>query len=324
MVKGSMSTVARKSLRIVITGASTGVGLALARLLLPTKHRLTLTARESSLARLREAGFHDSERLFLCPLDITKGSERKAAIDATVARYGGIDVLVNNAGITYRSVTEHVTMPDLLAQMDVNFRSPMALIRLSLPYMRAQRWGRILNVSSVGGMMAMPTMGAYSASKWALEGMSEALWYEARPFNIHVSLIQPGFINSDGFEKVRFTGPSATGKDSHTDPYYEHYRGMSGFIGKVMRAVPATSDSVARTIVRTIERERPPLRVPATMDAHLFALLRRLLPRPLYHWVLYRSLPGIRRWGLGQLANVNSPPALVADGEDQDRPTVAT
>lgn len=272
--------------------------MAIARRLLPTQHRLTLTARQSSLDRFAAEGIEASERVFLCPLDITRSAERTDAIEETVARYGGIDVLVNNAGITYRSVTEHVTMPDLLTQMDINFRSPMELSRLCLPYMRAQRWGRILNVSSVGGMMAMPTMGAYSASKFALEGMSEALWYEVRPFNIFVTLIEPGFINSDGFEKVRFTGLSASSKDEATDPYYEHYRGMAGFIGHVMRAVPATSDSVARTIVRTIERRRPPLRVPATLDAHLFALLRRLMPRPVYHWVLYRSLPGIRRWGL--------------------------
>lgn len=294
-----MATPSRNSLRILITGASTGVGLALARLLIRTRqHRLTLTARPESLKRFADLGIEeDPEWLSICPLDITNSEQRAQAISHTLSRYGGIDVLVNNAGIAYRSVTEHVTTGDLIAQMDVNFRSPMELIRLALPHMRAQRWGRILNVSSVGGMMAMPTMGAYSASKFALEGMSEALWYEVRPWNVHVSLIQPGFINSEGFEKVRFTGLSAAGKERQTDPYYAHYQAMSGFIGRVMRLVPATSESVAATIVRTLERKAPPLRVPATFDAHLFAWLRRMLPRAFYHWVLYRSLPQIRSWG---------------------------
>ena len=89
--------------------------------------------------------------------------------------------------------------------MDVNFRSPMELTRLVLPGMRAKRAGRIITVSSVGGMMAMPTMAAYSASKFALEGAHEALWYEVRPWGIRVSLVQPGFVHSDGFQKVRYT-----------------------------------------------------------------------------------------------------------------------
>lgn len=315
----TMPSFDRSSLRILITGASTGLGLALAERLLPGPHRLTLTAREPSLARFSAAGISEGPRVCICPLDITDGLQRTTAVDHAVARFGGIDVLVNNAGIAYRSVTEHVTTSDLLAQMDVNFRSPMELIRLVLPYMREQRWGRILNVSSVGGMMAMPTMGAYSASKFALEGMSEALWYEVRPWNIRVSLIQPGFINSDGFEKVRFTGLSAKGKDHQTDPYHSHYQAMSGFIGRVMRRVPATTDSVARTIERTIESEHPPLRVPATLDAHLFALLRRLLPRGLYHWVLFRSLPRIRVWGKPSV--LPPPPTRPRQAEPTSAPT---
>jgi hypothetical protein len=174
----------------------------------------------------------------------------------------------------------------------------MELTRLALPHMRWQRWGRILNVSSVGGMMAMPTMSAYSASKWALEGMSEALWYEVKPWNIRVSLIEPGFINSEGFEKVRFTGLSSEGRMRSSDPYFTHYATMTAFIANIMGRTLATPDSVAKTVLRTLKRKHPPLRVPATLDAHLFALLRRLLPRRLYHAVLYRSLPGIRRWGL--------------------------
>jgi short-subunit dehydrogenase len=210
-----------------------------------------------------------------------------------------LDVLINNAGVNVRSVVEHVSEADRLAQMDVNFRSPMELSRLVLPHMRAQGFGRILNVSSVGGMMAMPTMSVYSASKFALEGASEALSYEVRPWNIYVSLIQPGFINSDGFEKVRFTRLSESARDVSSDPYHNHYEYMSGFIEKVMRLVPSTPDSVAKKIVRTMLSRRPPLRVPATLDAHLFSALRRLLPRELYHTILYHSLPKVKLWGPG-------------------------
>jgi short-subunit dehydrogenase len=288
-----------RSLRILLTGASAGLGLAIARRLLPTQHKLILTARERSLSRFDDAGIRESHRVWLRPLDVTDHKQRRAVVGEANAKWDGVDVLINNAGVSVRSVVEHISEADALSQMDVNFRSPMELTRLVLPRMRAQCFGRILNVSSVGGMMAMPTMSAYSASKFALEGASESLWYEVRPWNIRVSLIQPGFINSDGFEHVRWTGLSEASKEAFSDPYYAHYANMEGFIGKVMRLVPATPDSVARKVVRTLESRRPPLRVPATIDAHLFALLRRLVPRRVYHRLLYFMLPNVRQWGPG-------------------------
>jgi hypothetical protein len=146
-------------------------------------------------------------------------------------------------------------------------------------------------------MMAMPTMATYSASKFALEGASEALWYEVRPWNIRVSLIQPGFINSGSFENTRYTSRSKDATERGEVAYAQHYHHMSGFIARMMRRMPATSDSVAAVMLHTIERRHPPLRVTATFDASLFTWLRRFLPRRIYHWLLYRSLPGIRRWG---------------------------
>jgi short-subunit dehydrogenase len=282
---------------VLVTGASTGIGLALGKLLLARPYRVILTARRASLPRFATAGIRENEDCWLRPLDVTNQSEREQLIEEAEWRWGGIDVLVNNAGLSYRAVVEHVSEDERLLQMDVNFLSPMELTRLVLPGMRKRRYGRILNVSSVGGMMAMPTMSMYSASKFALEGASEALYYEVKPWGIAVSLIQPGFINSSGFENVRFTNLSQAEHDRADAPYYQHYRKMEGFIAKAMRAVPSTSESVARKVIRTMEARRPALRVPATFDAVLFSGLRRWLPRRLYHWVLYRSLPSIRTWG---------------------------
>ncbi|MFT7625274.1 MAG: NAD(P)-dependent dehydrogenase (short-subunit alcohol dehydrogenase family) [Myxococcota bacterium] len=283
---------------ILITGASTGVGLAIAkRLLANGTDRLVLTARPESLLRFEEAGLFPSERVFLRALDVTNAEQRRAVIDECETALGGLDVLINNAGISMRSVAEHVNDDDRLAQMDINFRSPMELTRLALPGMRSRRRGRIINVSSVGGMMAMPTMSVYSASKFALEGACEALWYEVRPWGIFVTLVEPGFINSDGFEKIRWTEMGAQSREDPNSPYHAHYRNMTTFIARIMRRVPATPDSVAKTVERQINRRSPPLRKPATFDAWAFAMLRRILPRRLYHLVLYRSLPKIKEWG---------------------------
>ncbi len=283
--------------RVLITGASTGLGLAIARELQSVGAKLVLTARPSSLHRFAALGFVDGPETWLRPLDVTDEAQREALIAEIDATEQGLYALINNAGLSYRAVVEDVAEHDRLHQMNVNFRSPMALAVLALPGMRRRGRGRIISVSSVGGMMAMPTMAVYSASKFALEGASEALWYEVKPWNIHVTLVQPGFIQSDGFEKVRITDKGQASMANPTSPYHAHYTHMADFIGQVMRRVPATPESVARKVCRVLKSNNPPLRRAATLDAWLFAWIRRLLPRRVYHWLLYRMLPSIRSWG---------------------------
>jgi len=282
---------------VLITGASTGIGLAIARALIRTPYRVILTARRSSLPRFALHSIGETERVRIRALDVTNSHERAAIIAEAERDWGGVDVLINNAGVSYRAVVEHVEEEEQLAQMDVNFRAPMELIRLVLPGMRARFHGKIITMSSVGGMMAMPTMAAYSASKFALEGAHEALWYEVRPWKISVSLVQPGFVDSNGFQKVRYTPQSGRSEHEMTEPYHDHYVNMSPFIGRLMKASSATPDSVAKVVLRTIRRKRPPLRVPATLDAMAFSFLRRVLPRTIYHWLLYKLLPNVDSWG---------------------------
>lgn len=293
---------------LLITGAASGLGLAVVRELLeiedreqagggPGRFRIVATARPSSLEKFAAEGIVESPFVHLRPLDVTDASQRVAVVREIRERWAGVDVLVNNAGVAYRSVVEDVESPERLAQMDVNFLAPMALARQVLPDMRAKMAGHIINVSSVGGMMAMPTMSAYSASKFALEGATESMWYEVRPWKIRVTLVEPGFISSDSFQNTRYTAASRLAMYDPRAAYHAHYLHMAEFIARLMRKTPYTSQSVARTIVRTMQRRHPPLRVPATLDAHLFALLRRLLPRRLYHELLYRALPGVQSWG---------------------------
>lgn len=285
---------------VLVTGASTGIGLSVVRRLIKRDDLLVIaTSRPSSLPRFEENGIRESNRLWIRPLDVTVPSDRENLVAEIHAAKGGVDVLLNNAGITYRSVVEHVTEEERQHQLAVNFRGPMELTRLVLPDMRRKNAGKIINVSSVGGMMAMPTMGLYSASKFALEGASEALFYEVRPWNIQVTLLQIGFINSEAFLKVPYTALSKTASASMDDPYYRHYCNMTAFIERAMRLAPANPDRVARRIERLIDARRNPLRVRGTVDAHLFHLLRKLTPQQFYHWVLMKGLPGFSSWGKG-------------------------
>lgn len=281
---------------VLITGATTGIGLALARLLLEKDFRLVLTARQSSLARFEGLGIQEGPRVMLRPLDVAEPTCAEPIVKEVNERWGGVDVLVNNAGILYRAVMEHLEDAHEEDQFHTNYLGPLHLIRLVLPTMRAKRGGHIINLSSVGGMMAMPTMGGYSASKFALEGASEALWYEMRPWGVRVTLIEPGFVNSDGFTHAIYTQRSCAASREASDPYHAYYQNLVGFIAKMMTSSPTRPDDVARKIYKVMNQNDPPLRRPVTLDAWFFSWLRRLLPQPLYLRVLYRFLPGIGRW----------------------------
>ncbi len=144
--------------------------------------------------------------------------------------------------------------------------------------------------------MAMPTMGSYSASKFALEGASEALWYELKPWGINVTLIEPGFIHSNSFKNV-YLSDKAKHSILKNDTYNIYYLSMRDFIEKIMKMAISTSGDIADKIITVVKDKNPPLRVCATIDAYFFSYLRRILPRAIYHAILYRNLPNIKKWG---------------------------
>lgn len=253
-----------------------------------------VTAREKSLPFMRER-FVESERFWVRSLDVTNESERSILINEIEEKWQGVNILVNNAGVSYRAVVEHMSVREEQHQFDTNYFGPVGLIRAVLPHMRKLGRGKIINVSSVSGMLAMPTMGSYSASKYALEGISEALWYEVRPLGINVSLIQPGFVRSKSFLNVQYStlsGPENVIEGLYAD-YYQH---MTPFIERLMGLSFTTPASVARRILRTIQRKNPPLWVPATIDATIFYYLRRFVPRRILLELLFATLPRVRRW----------------------------
>lgn len=294
---------------ILVTGCATGIGLSLAKLLYLQKgYRICITARSENVQKLKEA-FAENDRFMIQNLDVTSETDRKDVIAAVTARWGRVDVLVNNAGISYRSVVEHMTKEDEELQMATNYFGPMELIKLVLPSMRQAGRGKIINISSVSGMLAMPTMASYSASKYALEGASEALWYELRPFGIDVSMIQPGFINSNSFHKVRYSDAAKYSEDGD-EAYSEFYRNMKPFVAKLMGHSQTTPASIAYLVVDVIRTQRPPLWIPATLDAEAFYYLRRFVPRRLLHPTLYALLPGVSKWG-GKYSHRRPSPPLI-------------
>ena len=283
---------------VLVTGASTGVGRSLAELFykLP-QFRTVVTARSRSLGSL-QGRFAENDHFKIVELDVVDEESRFNCIERIRNVWGDVDILINNAGISYRSVVEHMSEDDEQIQMQTNYFGPMALIKMVITSMREKGRGKIINVSSVSGMLAMPTMASYSASKHALEGASEALWYEMKPFGINVSLIQPGFINSQSFQNVYYS-KKAKSENMKTDGVYsDYYQHMGPFIKKLMKISWTTSDDVARKILWVVRKENPPLWVPATHDAIVFYLLRRLIPRRWLMPILFFFLPKSKLWAL--------------------------
>jgi len=280
---------------VLITGCSSGIGLALAdKLYRLDRYRVIITAREKSLGVLKNR-FVENENFSIKELDVASEDSRKKLVKSIRENFGGVDILVNNAGICYRSVLEEMSYEDEQIQLETNYFGPMSLIRHFLPYMRNKGRGKIINVSSVSGMLAMPTMASYSASKHALEGASESLWFELKPFGINVSIIQPGFIRSNSFEKTKMSVRSRLSIELNK-PYTDLYRSMIPYVEKRMKQGLATSESIADLVLDVIKTKNPPLWIPASLDAEFFGYLKRYFPRRILNRFLYRLLPNSAHW----------------------------
>jgi NAD(P)-dependent dehydrogenase (short-subunit alcohol dehydrogenase family) len=181
-----------------VTGASRGLGAAIVRAVLDAGDRVVATARDR--AALVQTFGPDSDRLRSVSLDVTDPAAARTAVEAALAAFGRIDVLVNNAGYGHLSLFEESTAQDARTQYDTNVFGLMHVTRAVLPTMRAQRSGRVFNVSSVGGIVGGASGTLYCASKFAVEGFSESLAAEVAGFGIQVTVVEPGFFRTDFLE----------------------------------------------------------------------------------------------------------------------------
>ncbi len=184
---------AKKS--VLITGATDGLGKAAALLLARRGYRLFAAGRSSEKRAQLDAMAREKKLpLESIALEVCDDNSVEEAVRAVLGKAGAIDVLVNNAGVNYTASVEDLTMEDWRAQFETNFFGVLRVTRAVLPHMRERRSGRILMMSSLSGLVTPPTQGAYSSSKHALEGLSNALRMELYPFGIDVVLIEPGYI----------------------------------------------------------------------------------------------------------------------------------
>jgi NAD(P)-dependent dehydrogenase (short-subunit alcohol dehydrogenase family) len=238
-----------KSRTWLITGASSGLGYALAEFVLQRGHRVVLAAR--SMHSMRGLAARYPERALAVGLDVTQPPQRIAAVERAEAHFGGIDVLVNNAGIDFLGAVEEQREEDYRAQFEVNFFGAVAMLRLVLPHMRRRQSGTIVNISSMDGIASLPVNGYYASSKFALEGITEALWQEIEPIGLRAFLVEPGSFRTGIEQRTRFSG----------EPI-DAYEATSGAFRKMMTTVspdmfPGDPVRAAAAIYEAVTSESP-------------------------------------------------------------------
>jgi NAD(P)-dependent dehydrogenase (short-subunit alcohol dehydrogenase family) len=236
-----------------ITGATRGLGLEIAKAALRAGDCVVATGRKPEAVADRLGP--DGERLLSAGLDVTAASQAQAAVQAAVARFGGIDVLVNNAGYGLLGFFEETTVNDAQAQFATNLFGVLNVTRAALPVMRSARKGRIFNVSSLGGLLGTQFGSLYCATKFALEGFSESLAKEVAPFGIAVTIVEPGPFRTD------FLTPESLRHGENRIADYDDRRGQLRAYWEERNGLqPGDPAKLADALVQLANEPQPPLR----------------------------------------------------------------
>ena len=259
---------------VLITGASSGVGQSTARLLSQRGHTVFGTSRNAASS----AAIPGVEML---PLDVRADDSVQACVEAVRRRCGQLDVLINNAGYELAGAVEELSLQEAETQFETNFFGVIRMVNAVLPSMRQQKRGHIINVGSLSGLSAIPFLGIYSASKFALEGYTEALRHEVKPFNIHVSLTEAGFLKTPMMSHRQTTANRMTP--------YEPWRQRALAAIRAYEEKGPGPEVVAETLLEIMSSRNPRLRYLIGQQAKTVARLRRFLPARMYEQGVRRT-----------------------------------
>lgn len=277
---------------VLITGCSTGIGRATATRLAGRGWTVYASARRlDSIADLADAGCRT------LALDVTDEASMRTAVEAVEAEHGSVGALVNNAGYSQSGAVETLPMERLRAQFETNVFGLVRMCQLVLGGMRRAGRGRIVNISSMGGKLVFPGGGAYHASKYAVEALSDALRFEVNGFGVRVVVVEPGLITTNFGETAAGSLAEAAGDDPERrdDPYAAFNAAVGaatvGVYEGPMKRLGGGPDAVARTIERAIESARPRPRYKVTASARLALGQRALLSDRAWDAVMRSQFP---------------------------------
>lgn len=271
---------------VLITGCSTGIGRATAIALAKQGWTVYATARRAgSVADLAEQGCK------VLALDVCDEASMQAAVQQVEAAEGAVGVLINNAGYGSEGPVEEVPMEEVRRQFETNVFGLLRLTQLALPGMRRQRWGRVVNLSSMGGRMTLPGGGIYHATKYAIEAISDALRFEVRGFGVDVIVVEPGAIKTEFGNTAIARVDALGGSDDYAgfrDALKQNIR--NAYEGP-MAAFAVGPEAVARVIERAISSSRPRTRYVITAGAKMLIGLRGWLPDRTFDAFLRTQFP---------------------------------
>lgn len=262
---------------VLITGATDGLGKAAALLLAERGYRVFAAGRSKDKRAQLDALAHEKKLpLDTLEMDVCDEMSVRNGVSSVLAQTGAIDVLINNAGMAYVATVEDMTMDDWQSQFETNFFGVIRVTQAVLPHMREKRRGRILMMSSVSGLITPPTQAAYSASKHALEGLSNALRLELYPFGVEVILIEPGYIATN-IQQTAVELAKSYKEKIQSGPYAALYaRAWSSAKGS-RAASKMTAEDCARVMLKAMEAPRPKPRYGVTPTATYIKLAKRFL-----------------------------------------------
>jgi NAD(P)-dependent dehydrogenase (short-subunit alcohol dehydrogenase family) len=241
-----------------ITGASRGLGALIAEAALADGNAVVAAGRNVT-AIVERLG--DSPALLPVALDVTDEAQAKAAVQAALEKFGRIDVLINNAGFGLLGAIEESTDADVRRMYDTNVFGLLTVTRAVLPAMRSQRAGHVINMSSIGGYRAAAGFGAYSSTKFAVEGLTEALHAELKPLGIHATVVEPGYFRTDFLD----TSSLVVARE-----VIEDYDATSGNVRRIAANLnhnqPGNPAKLAAAMIELVDAQTPPLRLPLGTD----------------------------------------------------------
>jgi NAD(P)-dependent dehydrogenase (short-subunit alcohol dehydrogenase family) len=271
---------------VLITGCSSGIGHATAERLLADGHSVYATARRpESIDDLAAKGAKT------LALDVTSEESMTAAVESVTEAEGAVGVLINNAGYSQSGAVESISPHDISAQFETNVFGVIRMCQLVLPAMRAQRWGKIVNIGSMGGKLVFPGGGIYHATKYAVEALSDALRFETRGFGVDVILIEPGLIKTS-FGEV---AADSVAESDPADPYGDFNRHVAkataeAYEGPLIK-LGGGPEKVADAIADALDADRPKARYKVTPSAHLLIGQRRITPDRVWDLMMRAQFP---------------------------------
>ncbi|MCD4780067.1 MAG: SDR family oxidoreductase [Candidatus Omnitrophica bacterium] len=273
---------------VLITGCSSGFGLTIAAHLAQEGYRVIPTMRDlDKKGPLQSELNKNNLQANILQLDVTDRASIREARLQIMDQYGYLDILINNAGYGIGGFFEDLSEQEIRDQMETNFFGVQNITREMIPLMRPRKRGRIINISSVSGFSAAPCFGAYNASKWALEAFSESLFYELKPFGIHVSLIEPGMYPTKIFQE---NAKYAKNFDNKSSPYYPYTQHIKNYVYRLLEHCTNSPEEIARLVAQVIKQKNPKLRYIPDRKTKFVYLLRKVLPFQLYSSMIFREM----------------------------------